>query len=58
LRNALLVSAEPGSSSRQAWVTAILCVGTDPPAAQPTKQAYVWVVGMNDLVSLLRRGNL
>ena len=39
------------------WVNAILCVGTDSPP-QPTKQGYVWVVGVADLVPLLRRGNL
>lgn len=39
------------------WVTAILCVGTDPPP-EPVKQGYVWVVGVTDLVPLLRRGNL
>ena len=39
------------------WVTAILCVGTDPPPL-PAKQGYVWVVGVTDLVPLLRRGNL
>lgn len=39
------------------WVTAILCVGTDPPP-QPTKQGHVWVVGVADLVPLLRRGGL
>jgi hypothetical protein len=39
------------------WVTAILCVGTDPPP-QPMKHGYVWVAGLTDLVPLLRRGNL
>jgi Nuclease-related domain len=39
------------------WVTAILCVRTDPPP-QPTKRGHVWVVGVADLVPLLRRGNL
>lgn len=39
------------------WVTAILCVGTDPPP-EPTKQGYAWVVGVADLVPLLTRGNL
>lgn len=39
------------------WVTAILCVATDPPP-EPLKQGHVWVVGVPDLVALLRRGNL
>jgi hypothetical protein len=39
------------------WVTAVLCVDTDPPA-QPSKEGYAWVVGRDDLVPLLRRGNL
>ena len=41
----------------QRWVTAILCVGTDPPP-QPENYGYVWVVGVNDLVPLLQRGGL
>lgn len=37
----------------QRWVTAILCVGTDPPAA-PEKHGYAWVLGRRDLVEFLR----
>jgi hypothetical protein len=37
----------------QRWVTAILCVGTDPPAA-PEKYGHAWVLGRRDLVGFLR----
>jgi hypothetical protein len=36
------------------WVTAVLCVGTDPPA-HPLQQGYAWVVGTDHLVDFLRR---
>jgi hypothetical protein len=36
------------------WVTAILCVGTNPPP-QPMKQGYAWVLGTNHLPEFLRR---
>jgi nuclease-like protein len=36
------------------WVTAVLCVGTDPPA-EPLQQGHAWVVGANDLGEFLRR---
>lgn len=36
------------------WVTAILCVGTEPPA-QPVKQGYAWVLGPEHLVEFVRQ---
>jgi hypothetical protein len=36
------------------WVTAVLCVGTDPPP-QPVQQGHAWVVGPRDLVAFLRQ---
>lgn len=36
------------------WVTAILCVATDPPA-QPIQQGHAWVVGPDQLLDLVRR---
>ena len=38
----------------QRWVTAILCVGTDPPP-QPVQHGHVWVLGTADLVEFVRR---
>jgi hypothetical protein len=38
----------------QRWVTAILCVGSDPPP-EPVRQGHVWVTGPRDLVEFLRR---
>jgi hypothetical protein len=38
------------------WVTAILCVGTDPPL-RPEKHGYVLVAGVKDLMPLLQRGD-
>lgn len=35
------------------WVTAILCVGTDPPSA-PERHPNVWVLGKENLVEFLR----
>jgi hypothetical protein len=37
------------------WVTAVLCVGTEPPP-QPHKHGHVWVTGTDDLAQLLRHG--
>ena len=37
----------------QRWVTAILCVGTDPPRT-PEQRGYAWVLGPKDLVEFLR----
>jgi Nuclease-related domain len=39
----------------QRWVTAILCVGTDPPAV-PEQHGYAWVLGKSDLVEFLQAG--
>jgi hypothetical protein len=36
------------------WVTAILCVGTEPPP-QPVRQSHAWVLGTADLIEFLRR---
>jgi hypothetical protein len=36
------------------WVTAVLCVGTDPPI-QPLQQGHAWVVSADSLVEFLRR---
>jgi hypothetical protein len=36
------------------WVTAVLCVGTDPPE-QPLRQGHAWVLGLEDLMAFLRR---
>lgn len=38
----------------QRWVTAILCVDTDPPA-KPEKHGWVWVLGLADLAEFMRR---
>ena len=38
----------------QRWVTAIVCVGSEPPP-QPLKQGHAWVMGTGDLVEFLRR---
>jgi hypothetical protein len=38
----------------QRWVTAVLCVGTDPPP-RPEKRGHVWIVGLPDLVPFLRQ---
>jgi hypothetical protein len=35
------------------WVTAVLCVGSDPPS-QPLQQGHAWVVGPDQLVDFLR----
>jgi hypothetical protein len=37
----------------QRWVTAVLCVGTDPPQ-QPRQQGHVWILGPRDLLGFLR----
>jgi len=37
----------------QRWVSAILCVGTDP-LERPLKQGHAWIVGLDDLVPLLK----
>lgn len=49
LRNAMWAKSKFG----QRYVTAVLCVGTDPPP-QPTQYQYVWVTGVGDLVPFLR----
>jgi hypothetical protein len=36
------------------WVTAVLCVGTDPPTS-PVQHGHAWIVGTDQLVDLLRR---
>jgi hypothetical protein len=36
------------------WVTAVLCVGTEPPT-QPIQQGHAWVLGPDDLVAFLSR---
>lgn len=36
------------------WVTAVLCVATEPPP-QPVKQGYAWVVGPKDLIEFVRQ---
>jgi hypothetical protein len=41
----------------QRWVTAILCVGDDPPS-QPVKQGHAWVLGTADLERFLRKPTL
>jgi nuclease-like protein len=38
------------------WVTAVLCVGTEPPP-HPVKQGHVWVVGAPALIGFLRRAS-
>jgi Nuclease-related domain len=39
----------------QRWVSAVLCVGSEPPS-QPEKRGHVWVLGRADLVAFLRSG--
>lgn len=36
------------------WVTAVVCVGTDPPA-QPIQHGHAWVVASDDLIEFLLR---
>ena len=38
----------------QRWVTAVLCVGTNPPT-KPEKHGWVWVLGLDDLADFVRQ---